>query len=102
MLTTKEKDFEFQIEKNEMASHNNRKKHCTKLKHGTRTLAWVRHTCLPFGLFGVCSLKNQVIAHQNQELLQLNQTKDHLLHHQHDLRKPAIAFRNITQKVNYY
>ena len=38
----------------------------------------------------------------NQQLEQLNRTKDRIFSIiGHDLRKPAIAFRGITQKVNY-
>jgi signal transduction histidine kinase/Flp pilus assembly protein TadD len=57
---------------------------------------------LAFGFLWNARRKNNVIATQNQQLEQLNQTKDRIFSIiGHDLRKPAIAFRGITQKVNY-
>lgn len=57
---------------------------------------------LGFGFFWNARRKNQVIAAQNQQLEQLNRTKDRIFSIiGHDLRKPAIAFRGIAQKVNY-
>ena len=46
--------------------------------------------------------QNNVISSQNLQLQELNQTKDHLFAVLgHDLRKPAISFRNITEKIRY-
>jgi signal transduction histidine kinase/Flp pilus assembly protein TadD len=57
---------------------------------------------LGFGFFWNARRKNQIIAAQNQQLEQLNQTKDRIFSIiGHDLRKPAIAFRGIAKKVNY-
>lgn len=57
---------------------------------------------LAFGFFWYTRRKNQTIELQNQQLQQLNETKDRLFAIiGHDLRKPAIAFRGITKKVNY-
>lgn len=46
--------------------------------------------------------KNKIIRLQNQQLEQINNTKDRLFAIiGHDLRKPAIAFRGISKKVRY-
>lgn len=46
--------------------------------------------------------KNKIISAQNQQLTQLNITKDQIFAVLgHDLRKPAISFRGITQKLRY-
>ncbi len=46
--------------------------------------------------------QNTAISKQNDQLEQLNTTKDRIFAIiGHDLRKPAIAFRGITKKVNY-
>ncbi len=48
------------------------------------------------------SRQNKAIQEKNLQLQQLNQTKDHIFSILgHDLRKPIIAFRGISQKVNY-
>lgn len=53
-------------------------------------------------LFHQTRQKNKLIAHQNQELTTLNLTKDRLFSIiGHDLRKPALAFRGISKKVNF-
>lgn len=50
----------------------------------------------------IISQQNYEIATQNVELEKMNVTKDHLFSILgHDLRKPAIAFRGISKKVNY-
>jgi len=64
---------------------------------------------LGFGFFWNAQRKNKIIAAQNTaisqkniQLEQLNTTKDRIFAIiGHDLRKPAIAFRGITKKVNY-
>ena len=46
--------------------------------------------------------KNQIIAEKNQQLHVLNTTKDRIFAIiGHDLRKPALAFRGISKKINY-
>ncbi|MCG8327381.1 MAG: tetratricopeptide repeat-containing sensor histidine kinase [Chitinophagales bacterium] len=46
--------------------------------------------------------KNKIIQNQKAELERLNQTKDHLFSIiGHDLRKPTISFRGITEKLRY-
>lgn len=46
--------------------------------------------------------KNQLITDQKEKLEELNYTKDRIFAIiGHDLRKPAIAFRGITKKINY-
>lgn len=50
----------------------------------------------------VISKQNQIILNQKQQLERLNQTKDNIFAIiGHDLRKPAIAFRGVTKKINY-
>ncbi len=70
----------------------------------TRTVAFAvgALALLGFGFFWNARRKNKVIAIQNRQLEQLNRTKDRIFSIiGHDLRKPAIAFRGITRKVNY-
>jgi signal transduction histidine kinase len=46
--------------------------------------------------------QNKIIAQKNDQLEQLNQTKDHIFAVLgHDLRKPALSFRGITEKLHY-
>lgn len=46
--------------------------------------------------------KNRIISEQNQKLETLNQTKDRIFAIiGHDLKKPALAFRGITKKINF-
>ena len=57
---------------------------------------------LLLGFFINSRRKNKLIAIQNTQLKELNNTKDYIFGIiGHDLRKPAIAFRGITKKVNY-
>lgn len=53
-------------------------------------------------LFYKSRKKNKIISQQNTELASLNLTKDRIFAVLgHDLRKPAISFRGITEKLRY-
>jgi len=57
---------------------------------------------LGFGFFYNARRKNKIIAATNAQLEEINQTKDRLFTIiAHDLRKPALAFRGISKKVNF-
>ncbi len=52
--------------------------------------------------FYIAQRRYKIIRKQNEQLEQLNITKDHIFAIiGHDLRKPALSFRGITKKVNY-
>lgn len=66
------------------------------------SIIFIAISFLAFYFYFVSQKRNEVISQKNQELEQLNQTKDHIFAViAHDLRKPALAFRGITKKVNY-
>lgn len=57
---------------------------------------------ITLGFFFNIRRKNQQINQQKSQLEQLNTTKDQLFSIiSHDLRRPALAFRGISEKVNY-
>lgn len=57
---------------------------------------------LGFGFYFNTRRKNQQISQQKSQLEELNTTKDQLFAIiSHDLRKPALAFRGISQKVRF-
>lgn len=105
VLTAKEKDFEFQMEKNEMAIQQAQQEALLRAETKqarTAAVAVAIIGLLGFGFFWNARRKNRIITAQNEQLAHLNDTKDRLFSIiGHDLRKPAIAFRGIAQKVNY-
>ncbi|MAT55995.1 MAG: hypothetical protein CMN32_16090 [Saprospirales bacterium] len=104
-LTTSKLTAEFDREKEILALQQAQNEALLKAEtQQTRTVAIAigALALLGFGFFWNARRQNKVIATQNQQLEQLNRTKDRIFSIiGHDLRKPAIAFRGITQKVNY-
>ena len=111
-LTTAKLNFEFEKEKEIIALEQAKEE--TALKAQTQQSRIIAGAvgllaALGFGFFWNARRKNKVIAsqnaaisQQNKQLEQLNTTKDRIFAIiGHDLRKPAIAFRGITKKVNY-
>jgi signal transduction histidine kinase len=104
-LAEQRKDFEFQLEKQKLEVEQAKEAAILKAQ-ATQNLilafGGLLLAVLTFGFFWYTRRKNQTIELQNQQLQQLNETKDRLFAIiGHDLRKPAIAFRGITKKVNY-
>ena len=99
------KDFEFELEKKTIEAAQLKKE--TMLKAETRQTRTIAAgigilAILGFGFFWNARRKNKLILSQNQKLEQLNTTKDQLFAIiSHDLRKPALAFRGISQKVRF-
>ena len=104
-LTAMEKDFEFKLEKQQITDEQAQREALLKAETTqTRTAAGGIGgiALLGFGFFWNARRKNKTITLQNEQLAQLNDTKDRIFSIiGHDLRKPAIAFRGITKKVNY-
>lgn len=104
-ITKKTKDFEFEQEKKLLALQ--KEKDEAVLKAQTRQSRIIAIgigalALLGFGFFWNARRQNKIIATQNKTLEGLNTTKDRIFAIiGHDLRKPALAFRGITEKVNY-
>ncbi|RMD98815.1 MAG: hypothetical protein D6816_15715 [Bacteroidetes bacterium] len=105
VLTAKDLRYKFDLEKKELELKQAHQASLLKAEtQQTRTVAIAigALALLGFGFFWNARRQNKVIATQNQQLEQINRTKDRIFSIiGHDLRKPAIAFRGITQKVNY-
>ena len=104
-LAEQRKDFEFQLEKQKMEVEQAKEAAILQAKASQNlfiALGGLALALLAFGFFWNTRRKNQTIALKNSQLQQLNETKDRLFAIiGHDLRKPAIAFKGITKKVNY-
>ncbi|WP_170254732.1 ATP-binding protein [Phaeodactylibacter luteus] len=104
-LAEQRKDFEFQLEKQKLEVEQAKEAAILKAQATQNLILAIGGlllAVLAFGFFWYTRRKNQTIELQNQQLQQLNETKDRLFAIiGHDLRKPAIAFRGITKKVNY-
>jgi len=105
LLAEQRKDFEFQIERQQIEAEQAKETAVLQAKARQNMLIAVGGillAALGFGFFWYTRRQNQTIAEQNQQLQQINETKDRLFAIiGHDLRKPAIAFKGITKKVNY-
>ena len=104
-LTKETKDFEFELERRDMAAAQEHKEAILKaetkqsriIAGGTGVLA-----LLSFFSFLNFRKKNKIITEQKNRLESLNSTKDQIFSIiGHDLKKPALAFRGITNKLNY-
>jgi signal transduction histidine kinase len=104
-LTLESKDFAFQLERQRLEAERLQ-------REAVLTEKALRIRIVAIGLTLLAALvlvflaqsrrKNRIISEKNRQLEQLNLTKDRLFAIiGHDLRKPAIAFRGITRKVNY-
>ncbi|MBP8239350.1 MAG: HAMP domain-containing histidine kinase, partial [Saprospiraceae bacterium] len=99
------KDFEFKLEKETIAIEQQARE--DKLKAKARQNAMIAGFIGLLALVSVAffvNLRRQQarISTQNEELKQLNSTKDRIFAIiGHDMRKPALAFRGMTQKINY-
>jgi len=104
-LTKKQQAFEFEREKERIATAQAQKEALLSAKaKNSRTIAFAAGllALLIGGFFVQSRRKNQVISIQNTQLEQLNSTKDRIFAIiGHDMRKPALAFRGMTQKINY-
>lgn len=105
LLAEQRKDFEFQLERQQIETEQ--AKETAVLQARARqnmfiAVGGILLAALGFGFFWYTRRQKQTIAEQNQQLQQINETKDRLFAIiGHDLRKPAIAFKGITKKVNY-
>jgi signal transduction histidine kinase/tetratricopeptide (TPR) repeat protein len=104
-LTLESKDFAFQLELQRLEAERQQ-------REAVLTEKALRIRIIAIGLTLLAAMvlvflaqsrrKNRIISEKNRQLEQLNLTKDRLFAIiGHDLRKPAIAFRGITRKVNY-
>lgn len=104
-LAEQRKDFEFQLEKQKLEVEQAKEAAILKAQATQNLILAIGGLLLAVlasSFFWYTRRKNQTIELQNQQLQQLNETKDRLFAIiGHDLRKPAIAFRGITKKVNY-
>jgi len=104
-LAEQRKDFAFQLEKQKLEVEQAKEAAILKAQATQNLILAIGGlllAVLAFSFFWYTRRKNQTIELQNQQLQQLNETKDRLFAIiGHDLRKPAIAFRGITKKVNY-
>lgn len=103
--TTLLKDFEFNLEKEQLETERRQSELLLKAQarqNSTIALSVGALGLLGFGFFWNARRKNLVISEKNLQLEQLNTTKDRIFAIiGHDLRKPALAFRGITVKINY-
>ena len=104
-ITQLDMQYQFDKEKELLTLEQQQKEALLKAEtKQTRTVAFSvgALALLALGFFWNARRKNKTISLQNRQLAQLNGTKDRLFSIiGHDLRKPAIAFRGIAQKVNY-
>jgi len=104
-LTRRSKDFEFELERQEIAANQAKKeallhaetRQSRILAGGVGIIA-----LLGMGFFWNAKRQNKIIARKNGELEELNSIKDQIFTIiGHDLRKPALAFNGLSRKVNY-
>lgn len=104
-LTIETKDLAFKMEKQQLELEQQKREVLLKANARQSLIIAVgigALALLGFGFFWNSRRKNQVISLKNAQLEQLNLTKDRIFAIiGHDLRKPALAFRGIANKVNY-
>jgi len=105
LLTQKTKDFEFELEKKNIAVQQAKEEALLKTQNERSKIIAVA-----VGLIAAISLislfyvrkKNRSISKQKLQLENLNSIKDQIFAIiGHDLRKPAIAFNGLSKKVSY-
>ena len=99
------KDSEFELEKNRITLENEKEILAAEAQQ-TKLLAFGGTASIGLlflaGLYFLSKRKNRIIEDQNEELQKLNNVKDQLFQIiGHDVRKPAIAFRNVSKNLNY-
>lgn len=104
-LTIESRDFAFQLEKQKLEA-DQQKREAVLLEQALRNriiaISIAALSAVLLGFFWQSRRKNRIISEKNDQLAQLNLTKDRLFAIiGHDLRKPAIAFRGIARKVNF-
>lgn len=103
--TIQSKDFAFELEKQQLEIERRQSERLLQEQaRFNKIIAVAVGMCalLGFGFFFNARRKNRIIAETNRQLEQLNLTKDRIFAIiGHDLRRPALAFRGITEKVNY-
>jgi len=103
--TIQGKDFAFALEKQQLETERRQSEALLRAQDRfNKIIAVAFGVCalLGFGFFFNARRKNRIIAETNRQLEQLNLTKDRIFAIiGHDLRRPALAFRGITEKVNY-
>lgn len=99
------KDFEFELEKQQLAAERQQAElllTAQARQNGIIAVGIGALALLGFGFFWNTRRNNQIISFKNTQLEQLNATKDRIFAIiGHDMRKPALAFRGMTQKINY-
>lgn len=104
-LTSEAKDMAFQLEKQKIEATQQQREVLLKASARQNLIVSISIGVLALLILGFLwnsRRKNQVISQRNQQLEQLSLTKDRIFAIiGHDLRKPALAFRGITKKVNY-
>lgn len=105
LLAEQRKDFEFQLERQQIEAEQAKETAVLQARARQNSIVAIGGmllAALGFGFFWYTRRQKQTIAGQNQQLQQLNETKDRLFAIiGHDLRKPAIAFRGIAKKVSF-
>ena len=104
-LTVETKDMAFQLEKQKLEATQQQREVLLKANARQNLIVSISigvFALLISGFLWNSRRKNQLISQRNQQLEQLSLTKDRIFAIiGHDLRKPALAFRGITKKVNY-
>lgn len=99
------KDFEFELEKQQLEAERQQSELLLKARarqNGIIAASIGALALLGFGFFWNARRNNRIISVKNEQLQQLNATKDRIFAIiGHDMRKPALAFRGMTQKINY-
>ena len=104
-LTKESKDFEFELERRDLAAAQAQKEAILKTEtKQSRIIAGSIGAIALLLSFFFCRNNKQkkLISEKNNQLASLNTTKDQIFSIiGHDLRKPAVAFNNISESINY-
>lgn len=104
-ITIQSKDFAFELEKRQLELERSQSEALLQAQARQDKITAVgvgALAILGFGFLLHARRKNRIISLKNLQLEQLNLTKDRIFAIiGHDLRKPALAFRGITEKISY-
>ncbi len=104
-LTVKTQQFEFRLERERAAAEQQQREsalHARAIQNEIIAVSVGVLAILGLFFFINARTKNRIISRKNEELEMSNSTKDQLFAIiGHDLRKPALALRGISGKVNY-